>query len=165
MDTDAVDRMLAEYTQRKARAAHLRTELDCLEHLLEREKENSMTSEALRAQSYDPMPHGNLPGNPVERLVLRFDDKPMPAYLSDLEKDIEGIREELFECETAIRFVDGWLLCLNERERFVVDRHVIGAGTWREILDEYEARWGAFGKEGLRKMKKRAMNKIYEAAE
>lgn len=165
MDTDSVDKMLAAYNQCKARVTHIRNQLAIMERQLEYEKAHAMEGEALHAQSYDPTPHGNMPGNPVESLVLRYISGYQPKYIKDLQKDVDKVKDELYECEMVIQFVDGWLLCLNEREKFVIERHVIANGTWRGVLDEYEDKFGPFGKEGLRKLKKRALNKIYEAAE
>lgn len=165
MDTDSVDKMLASYNQCKARVTHIKNQLTIMERQLEFEKNHAMANEAIHAQSYDNTPHGNLPGNPVESLVLRYISGYQPKYIKDMQRDLEKAKDELYECQMVIQFVDGWLLCLNERERFVIEKHVIANGTWREILDEYEKRFGQFGKEGLRKLKKRALNKIYEAAE
>lgn len=106
-----------------------------------------------------------MPGNPVESLVLRYMSGYEPKYIKDLQQDVDKVRDELYEAEMVIRFVDGWLICLTDRERFVILHHVISSETWTEVLDLYEKQYGQFGKEGLRKIKKRALNKIYEAAE
>ncbi len=164
MDTDSVDKMLASYTKCKARVIHIRNQLAIMQHQLEYAQSRAMQEEALHGQSYDTMPHGNLPGNPVESLVLRYISGYQPKYIREMQQDVDRARDELYEAEMVIRFVDGWLLCLNERERYVIERQVIAGASWREVLDGYEQQFGQFGKEGLKKIKKRALEKIYEAA-
>ncbi len=165
MDTDSVDKMLAAYNQCKARVTHIRNQLTIMERQLEYEKNHAMAEEAIHAQSYDTAPHGNLPGNPVESLVLRYISGYQPKYIKDMQRDVDKAKDELYECEMVIQFVDGWMIALTEREAFVIHQHVIEGRFWKDVLDEYEAKWGLFSKEGLRKMKKKALSKIYEAAE
>ena len=165
MDAREVDKLLASYNHCSARAAHIRTQLALMQHQLSVETTNAMAGEALHAQSYDVMPHGNLPGNPVESLVLRYLSGYQPQYIREIQQNMDKAKDELYEVETVVSFVNSWMLCLNERERFVVEKQVIEGCTWSDLLGEYEARYGQFGKEGLRKMKRRAMNKIYDTAE
>ena len=165
MTPEQVDKIMASYNQCRSRATHIRNQLEIMERQLEMEKSHAMASEALHGQHIDGQPHGSGPGNPVESLVLRYISGFEPKYIKDLQKDVDKARDELFECEMVIRFVDGWMLCLSDRERFIIQRHVLGDGTWRTVLDEYERKYGQFGKDGLRKIKKRALAKIYEAAE
>ena len=165
MDGQEVDKLLASYNHCRARAAHIRTQLALMQHQLSVETTNAMAGEALHAQSYDVMPHGNLPGNPVESLVLRYLSGYQPQYIREMQQDMDKAKDELYEVETVVSFVNSWMLCLSERERFVVEKQVIEGYTWSDLLCEYEARYGQFGKEGLRKMKKRAMEKIYDTAE
>lgn len=165
MTPEQVDKMLACYNQCRSRATHIENQLAIMERQLEMEKAHAMEQDALHAQSYDPTPRGNGPGNPTESLVLRYLSGYVPKYIKDLQEDVDKVRDELFEAEMVIRFVDGWMIGLTEREKFVILHHVISSETWVEVLDQYEAKFGQFGKEGLRKIKKRALNKIYEAAE
>lgn len=165
MRCEQVDLMLTKYNQCRSRIAHIKNQLAILERQLEDEKAHAMENDAIHAQSYDPSPHGNLPGNPTESLVLRYLSGYEPKYIKDLQEDAEKAKDELFEAQMVVSFVDGWLICLTERERFVIEHHVIATEPWTEVLDRYEEKFGPFGKEGLRKIKKRAMNKIYEAAE
>lgn len=165
MTPEQVDKILASYNQCRSRAAHIKNQLEIMERQLEQERAHAMTAEALHGMNIDGQPHGNGPGNPVESLVLRYISGFEPKYIKDMQQDVDKAKDELFECEMVIRFVDGWMLCLSDRERFIIQRHVLGDGTWRTVLDEYEKQYGQFGKDGLRKIKKRALAKIYEAAE
>lgn len=165
MTPEQVDKMLADYNRCRSRATHIQNQLAIMERQLEMEKARAMEEDALHAQSYDPTPQGNGPGNPTESLVLRYLSGYMPKYIKDLQEDADKVRDELYEAEMVIKFVDGWMIGLTEREKFVILHHVISSETWVEVLDQYEAKFGPFGKEGLRKIKKRALNKIYEAAE
>lgn len=165
MNSDQVDKMLKAYKECQARAKHLENMVAIAERQLPYLEQNAMYLEALGAQQYDGMPHGNGVNSPVENLIIKFDDGYTPKYIKDLKQDYRQAHRELFEVRMVISFVDSWLVALTERERYVVQRHVIDAATWKEVLDEYEAKYGIYSKEGLRKLKKKALNKIYEAAE
>ena len=164
MKPDQVDKMLASYNQCRSRVTHIKNQLEIMERHLETEKAHAMENDAIHAVNYDGMPHGTTVGNPTESLVLRYMSGYQPRYIKELQEDVDKARDELFEAEMVISFVDGWMICLNDRERFVIERHVIQGGTWRTVLDEYESKFGQFGKEGLKKIRKKAMFKIYEAA-
>ena len=165
MDANAVDRMLASYNQCKARAAHLKTSIAIMEQRLSEGASAAMIGEALHAQNYDPMPHGNMPGDPVGTLVQRYVDGFIPDSLEELRKEIDKARRDLVNAQAIIDFVDGWLLALTEREKFVIIHQVIDKETWREVLSEYEARFGPYGKQGLRFLRNRALDKIYMTVE
>ncbi|MBR3741018.1 MAG: hypothetical protein IKN04_11290 [Clostridia bacterium] len=165
MTSDQVDKMLEDYNRCRSRATHIKNQLAIMERQLQMEKSKAMEEDALHAQSYDASPHGNGPGNPTESLVLRYLSGYVPKYIKDLQEDVDKVRDELYEAEMVIKFVDGWMIGLTDREKFVILHHVISSETWVEVLDQYEDKFGQFGKEGLRKIKKRALNKIYEAAE
>ena len=165
MNTDQVDAMLRSYKAYKARKGHLQNEVAFAERRLAYLKQNAMYEEALGAQQYDGMPHGSGISNPVENLIIKYDEGYTPKYIKDMHRDIEPLRRELFEIDLVISFVDSWMLALTEREAFIVQQHIIEGRFWKDVLDEYEAKWGLFSKEGLRKMKKKALCKIYEAAE
>lgn len=165
MNTGQVDKMLSSYKACLARRGHLKNEVTIAERQLRFLDENAMYLETLRAQQYDSTPHGTDVHSPVESLIIKFDDGYTPKYIKDLHQDFAQVSQELFEIERVVSFVDSWLLVLTERERFVVQRHIIDGCFWKDVLDEYEAKWGIFSKEGLRKLKKKALNRIYEAAE
>lgn len=165
MNTDQVDAMLHSYKSCMARKGHLRNEIAMAERRLAYLKENAMYMEALGAQQYDGMPHGSGISNPVESLIIKYDNGYTPKYIKEMREDLRPMYRELNEIESVISFVDSWMLALNEREEFVIRQHIIEGRFWKDVLDEYEPRWGIFSKEGLRKMKKKALSKIYEAAE
>ena len=165
MKPDQVDAMLHSYKACQARKGHLQNEVAIAERRLEYQRQNAMYNEALGAQQYDGMPHGSGVNSPVENLIIKYDDGYTPKYIKELARDLQQVHRELFEVRMVIDFVDSWLLSLTERELFVIQQHVIEGRFWKDVLDEYEVKWGVFSKEGLRKMKKKALNKIYKAAE
>ena len=165
MDASAVDRMLASYNQCKARAAHLKTHITVMEQRMQNAAANAMLGEALHAQNYDPMPHGNMPGDPVGTLVQRYVDGFIPDSLDELKKELNKAKRDLENAEAIIAFVDGWMLALTDREKYVIIHQVICKETWCEVLNGYEMQFGPYGKQGLRRMRKRALEKIYETVE
>lgn len=164
MKPEQVDKMLEAYNQCRSRITHIRNQLEIMERHLASEKAHAIENDAIHAVNYDGMPHGTTVGNPTESLVLRYLSGYQPRYIKDLQEDVDKARDELFEAQMVVSFVDGWLICLTDRERFIIERHVIQGDTWRAVLDQYEERFGQFGREGLKKLRKKAMFKIYEAA-
>ena len=165
MTPEQVDKMLADYKHCVARSKHIEIELSIMERQYQQSTATMMQDEALKAVQYDGMPHGTDVGKPTENLVMRFMSGYVPKYIEELAGDIHRLNDELFEMRTVVRIVDSWLLALTDKELFVLKRHVIENCFWKEVLEEYEAKWGIFSKEGLRKIKKKALAKVYEAAE
>ena len=165
MTPETVDRMLAAYKKCIARREHLKNEIQIMQKQLDLEKSRAMAEDAISSPKFDAMPHGTGTSNPVESLVVRYMPGYVPKYITDQATDIQRLKDELDEMERVIIYVDSWFLALSDKEQFVVRQHIIEGRFWKELLPEYEEKWGIFSKEGLRKVKKRALDKIYEAAE
>lgn len=170
MSPERVDIILSKYKHCTARSEYLKEELRAIEANLimwkAYMKGNLIDDLALKAQQYERlnMPRGTDVSDPTAKLAIDAADGYKPKYIVDLEIDLNDARMELNEVETVIRFVNSWMIGLNSREAFIVEQFIIEQKTWREILVEYEDRFGQFGIEGLRKIKKRALSKIYGIA-
>lgn len=165
MTPETVDKMLAEYNRCVARHDHILAELDMAKRQIEESMRTAMTDEALTGIQYDGMPHGSGVSNPTESIVVKYLSGYVPRYIKEMQIDAEKLRDELEEANTVILYVGAWMKALNERESFVVKAHVMDHRFWADILIEYQSRWGVFSKEGLRRLKKRALDKIYDIAQ
>lgn len=164
MTPEQVDRMLVSYRSCTARAAYLKKQISIMRPQYERARAAMIEGDVLHAQNLDGMPHGSGVSNPVESLVLRYESGYQPRIIKDLHLDIAIAEDELQEMLMVTETIDGILQTLTEREEFVIRRHIIDAKTWNDVLDEYEGKFGPFGRDGLRKLAKRALAKLYEAA-
>ena len=164
MNSERVDAMLADYRRCEGRAAHLANELEMLEHLRDQQETYKVENAVNISPSLSGMPGSPGVSDKVGNLAIRFASGYQPKYITELNEDIERVRSELFEMERVISFVKGWLLVLSDRERFIIEEHVIKGRFWSEIIGEYEEKFGPFSKDGMRKLKIRALEKIYETA-
>lgn len=165
MSPEQVDRMLSSYRGCLARAAYLEKQIEILKPQYERAKEHMIEEDVLHSQNLDGMPHASGVSNPVEALVLKYESGYQPRIIKDMFGDLVRATDELNEMRAVTGFVDGIMLALTDRERFVIEHHLIDKKTWMTVLDLYETKFGQFGKEGLRKLTKKARAKLYEAAE
>ncbi len=164
MTAERVDQMLADYKRCEGRAAHLVNELEMLNHLRDQQETLKVENSVNISPSLSGMPGSPGVSDKVGNLAIRFASGYVPRYIVELNEDIEKVKSELFEMERVLSFVRGWLLVLSDRERFIIEEHVINGRYWSEIIGEYEEKFGVFSKDGMRKIKNRALEKIYEAA-
>ena len=112
-------------------------------------------------------PPGGGPGDPTARVAVKYASGYEPGYIRGMEADLNRMRDEMRECETVCRYVDAWRGALNERERLVIDRHMIGGETYAETLEALAAQYPACGVtsvDGIKCLNRRAMERIYAAA-
>ena len=113
----------------------------------------------------DGMPRGNKIGNPTERLGILLASGFTPDGLTELEDEIRRYEQELKEKTLVVHFVEAWLQGLTDKERWLIERQVIDGAFWRQIVTEYKERFGEeYSKEGLKKIKSGAMEKIFDMA-
>ena len=166
MEQEQVKRMLADYRRCAARRECLRIEMDMAREQIEREREAALENAVLPGRGIE-MPPGGEPGDPTARVAVKYASGYEPVYIREMEADLNRMRDEMRECETVCRYVDVWRGALNERERLVIDRHMIGGETYAETLEALAAQYPACGVtsvDGIKCLNRRAMEKIYAAA-
>ena len=120
---------------------------------------------SLGGQNMDGMPHGTKIGNPTERFGIMLAEGYTPEGLQRLEQQIDEYEKELKEKRPTIVFVEAWLGGLTEKERWIVQMQVIEGAYWREIVTAYHVKYGEeYSREGLKKIRDGALNKIYQMA-
>lgn len=165
MMPNEVDAMLREYKTCMARGTHLRIEIEKMENLILKEIKNAIGEEALHAQQYSGMPHGSDMGSPVEDLVFKYLGGYTPPMVHVMQDELARMRREQTQCEKCVQYVDGWMQALNEREQEVVRLQVIDGMYWGEILYRFAHQHsGIFSKSSLRRIKAKALEKIYRVA-
>lgn len=165
MTPEQVDMMLRDYKRCAARRAHLNIEIEEMQQDMLRELEIAIGDEAIRPRLLSNTPHGTETGNPVEDLVLKYFDGFTPPIIQGMKDELTAMLHESALCSSCVRYVDGWMSALLERERDVINMQVIEGMYWNEILVKLSQRYGnVFSKGGLRKIKDRALSKIYAIA-
>ena len=166
MQADTVDRMLTDYKRCAARRDFLQVEIGRAEEDLRREEERLVEQSVLPGRGPDCLAGGG-PGAPTARLALRCASGYRPVYMQEMAGDIRRLREEMRECDWVCRSVNAWLGALSDRERMLIDRHVIGGESYAQVLEAFAREYpgtALTSRDGLRRMKQRAMEKMYRAA-
>ncbi len=165
MRKESVDLMLGNYRKYAARCEFLEQEIQVLERIAAGLRQTMIADALSGSQNLSGMPHGTAVGNPVERIAIKFADGYVPDYIVDIEKEIQRKKEELRRKTPTVVFVTAWLKGLSEKERFVIENKTLGGAFWREMIDAYHQRFGeVYSKQGLKKIRDRALEKIYQIA-
>lgn len=166
MRADTVDRMLTDYRRCAARRDFLRVEITRAEEEMKRAEERLVEENVLPGRGLD-VPPGTGVGDPTARMAVRFLSGYRPAYMQEMAGDIRRLKDEMGECDWVCRAVNAWRGALSDRERLVIDRHVIGGESYNEVLEAFAKEYpgtAVTSRDGLRRIKNRAMEKVYEAA-
>lgn len=159
---EQVDEMLGKYRLCVGKSRHLEIEIKILSERIGSLEKTSIQDAAAPRITLDGMPHGYDTGDPTGRIAIRFADGYKPQYIIDSESDLRELIEQKSAADSVILFVDSWLGSLDERERFVIEGKMIDAKSWREIGDELLSRYGVpYSKAGIKKIRDRALEKIY----
>lgn len=119
----------------------------------------------LGAQPMSGMPRGGKLSDPTARIGIAVADGCMTDDMKILQKEIEDLEYELRKRKIVVHFVAAWLDGLNEKERWIIEKQVIDGSYWREVIFSYKAKFGdEYSKDGLKRIKKNALNKIYRIA-
>ena len=172
MDREQIHAMLREYRARVGRCAHIDTEIRRLEGAIERERAQFERDLAAPTVSrLDGMPRGGAGDSRTERIALSLADGSAFAgseaqrEVRRLESEIARLRRERAERQLGIEYVDSWLSGLPERERWVIERHLIDGEIWHDIITEFNARFtDAVSRDRLKRIQQRALEKIYAMA-
>lgn len=167
MTREKVDEMLKAYRFEVGRCGHLEAEISQLEKAVAQSMATlaeDVTS--IKAQQLSGMPHGTTVGNPTEKLGIMLASGWVPDDILELRKELQETKLEYEGRRFTVLFVEAWLRGLTERERWIVEHQVIDSEYWKEVARKYKA---AFcedtSKDSLKRLKLRAMEKIYQMAE
>ena len=163
---ETVLELLTQYNANRARVGHLRLEIEKLRATIEYILANiEAVQSPLKAQVITDMPHGTSVGDPTAELAVKIADRRVPSDVNTMRQEIRDYEEELKTKNQDASYVDAWLKALNTGESWIVVHRIINEETWTDVLYAYQNGFGHYAsKSALNRLKKRAMQKIYNAA-
>ena len=166
MNQEMVDTMLSEHRVTEAKLKCLTATLDVLDNLLEIAKSEMVDDEVSLSQQLTGMPHGSGTTDPTGRLAIEIASGHVSWRVDQIEDEIRNVKIEISKIEWKVIMVNAWLGCLNERERFLIEKKYLDEMTWKEIEESYNKEYGVImTKRGLKNIIDRGIEKIYCAAE
>lgn len=166
MRSETVDKLLAEHRENVGRCLHVEAEIVRLKGELKAAEQN-LALDMSTAHNYElsDMPRGTEVGQPTERIALKLASGWKPDYVEKIEAEIAALEGEHDVRSQNRLFVEGWLLGLPERERWLIETQVIDGVYWRDVLIRYRQKFGVdVSKDTLQRVKAQAMERIYEMA-
>lgn len=167
MTIERVDEMLKTYRFEVGRCGHLRKDIEVLVSDIERAK-RGLASDLVGpgAQEITDMPKGTTVGNPTEKYGLMLAGGWVSDEIREMENKLAEMQAEYTERKKTVDYVESWLNGLSERERWMVETQVIDGVIWREVLAQYQEKFGEYrSKDTLKRLRDRAMDLIYDIAE
>lgn len=167
MTQEQVTEILKGYKYAVGRCGHLSTELDLLARQIKAAKDGKAADlAAVRPQQITDMPHGTQVGNPTEKFGLMLASGWEPEHIKEMQARYAQLTAELHNCELLVNFVESWLEGLTERERWIVEQQVIEGRFWKDVQTDYRRQFEELcSKDTLKRLRARAMEKIYKMAE
>lgn len=162
---DHVDNALKSYREYVGRCGHLECEIEYRKMLIERLRQTIVEDSISITQTISDMPRGGKLSNPTAKLGDALADGYETEEIKTLRNEIAELERELREKSITVRFVTEWLKCLNEKERLIIEKQMIDGAFWREVVRSYQLKFGEeYSKDGLKLIKKAALEKIYKIA-
>ena len=163
---EAVNAVLATYTSDKARAEHLKVEIENITQLIaEMEKSVAANAAAIGAQALTGMPHGSGISDPTASTAIRLASGWEGEDIEQLKAEKRDYEAELKQRLRTVAYVDAWLTALTEREAWLIRKQVLNGEFWRDIVDDYSRDYQfRISQDTLARIKQKAMRKIYRAA-
>jgi len=161
-----VDELLASYQADAARAEHLRLEIADLKLAVSKLMATlDVDMIGPGAQVITGMPHGNAVSSPTEKLAIKLASGWIPTDIAEMREEIRTRELELADIEVISYYVQAWMSALSEREEWLIRKQVIQHEFWRDVLDDYARIYQVrLSQDSLGRMKKRALEKIYQTA-
>lgn len=161
-----MNQMLHDYREHLGRCRSLEQEIKEIEATLQRLRASMVADAAAPgSQNMDGMPRGTAIGNPTERIGGMFADGYVPEYIRELEEELTAKRAEYQRISATVVFVGAWLEGLADRERWIIETQVIDGVPWRRVVAMYREKYGEIRtRDGLKKLRLRALEKIYRMA-
>ena len=163
---EKAEQMLKQYKECVGRCGYLRKAIQEAEADIELWK-HSMAAELANSggQNMDGMPHGTSVGKPTERMAMMLVSGYTPAGLQEAEELLKEMQKELREKEVVVIFVEAWLSGLTERERWLIEQLYFEQQTYAYVISALRTVHGiSTSKDGVRRMKKVALEKIFQMA-
>lgn len=172
MTREQVDGMLKEYRLLIGRCGHIDAEIRRLEGSIAAARERFVREAAAPPVSrITGLPRGSAVGNPTERIALMLADgsalevSDTGAAIRAMEARIDALSREKAEKQLRVEYVRSWLEGLADRERWVIEHHIIDREIWHDIIIAFNQRYtDDVSKDRLKRLQQRALEKIYSMA-
>ncbi len=167
MRPERAEEMLHEYKGCVGRCGYLKKAISEAEEDIQA-WERSVASDLVNSGgvNMDGMPHGTAVGKPTERMALILAAGYVPEDLREAKKRLTEMLQELREKEMVVVFVEAWLNGLTEREKWLIEQLYFEQQTYAYIISTLRSKHGVnTSKDGVRRMKKAALEKIFRMAE
>lgn len=165
MEVERVNEMLANYREYSARCAFLKNEIEDLQSMLAALQQTVVEDTVSTTSVVTGMPRGTVTSDPTGRLAIMLASGYTPPHIQQIEEEIAALRAELNTKSATIRYVDSWLLALNEKQGFILRRKAVDSLQWREIIYLYNKEFGVeYSRNGVKKIYHAALNKVYKVA-
>ena len=160
-----VDFAFEHYKEYSARCAFLRGQIEQFKRILADLEAHIAEDEISITAQYSDMPHGSGISDPTGSVGLRLASGFTPKRVKDTRSGIERLQAEYDRKYPRVAAVEACLLGMSDRERYIVSRKTIENACWREIIDDFAAKFGdQYSKSSLRRMMIAAMEKAYKIA-
>ena len=161
-----VDEMLKRYRAYLGRCEHLAVQIAITEQELKMYRSSMVADASIRAQQYSDMPHGTDVGNPVQDVAISFASGYEPPHVRELQAELDDMKREYTQKLITVKFLKAWMQGLSEKERWLIQEQVINGTYWKVVVIRWNTLFGdGYSKDTLKKIKTKAMEKIYEMAE
>ena len=172
MDRDHVNAMLRDYRDNLGRCGHLRMEIKRNEMQIARALESFRKEAAGPSVSrLTDAPRGSVPGDPTAALGLMLagdevpEDSPQGREIARLRLENARLAAELDVRQMKVEYVDSWLNGLTDRERWVIEHHIIDREIWYDVMIAFNKRYtDDVSKDRLKRLQTRALERIYAIA-
>lgn len=167
MDTLQAEQILAAYRPCAAKRDLLRIQLEEARRHLKKEKRRMEADMTLPGRDPDAPP-GSTRGDPTARTAQLLASGWETPFVRELSAEVRRLESGIRRCDALCRCVEAWRSLLPERERLLVDMHMIGNETYERVLLEFEIRGlrpSVTTRQGMAKLKKRAIGRICAVSE
>lgn len=157
--------MLANYREYAGRCMYLEFMIAKKEAELRSLQQTLIEDSVSCTQVISDMPRGGALSDPTARLGAAVADGYESDQIKQVKAEIEALQNELDAKQPTILFVSALLEGLSEKERWIVEKQVIDGAYWREVIFGYRTKFGdTYSKDGLKRIKKAALQKLYRIA-
>ncbi len=158
--------MMERYPEYSARCAYLEGQIrENKRMLMEAQSEliEDMISITPRLTGMPGAQQGT--SDPTGRVGVLVAEGHKTKIMIDLEMEMEKLQAEHDVKYLTVIFVEAWLKVLDEKERFVVEKKVLGGLSWKQLIYTFRQTFGdLYTQQGLRRIRDSAMEKIYRIA-
>lgn len=167
MTPERIDEIIKSYRFDKGRCGHILMEMQTIEKQITAEKNFiAIDLAAPHAQQITDMPRGTGISNPTEKHGIMLADGYKSPELIALENKLNALQSEYDKCIENTSYVEVWFSGLSERERWVVESQVVDGLSWKSTVADYISKFGDdTSKDTLKRIKDKAMKRIYQMAE